>query len=51
MSPDVRKSTTSISTGPSVSVCRMNLPSNFSEEPRRTARTIASASNRDTGAG
>ena len=40
------KSTTSMSTGPSVSVCRMNLPSNFSDEPSSTVSTTASPSRR-----
>ena len=36
---------------PSVSVCRMNLPSNFSDEPRSTASTIASPRSFETGGG
>ena len=47
----VEKSATSMSTGPSVRVCRMNLPSNFSEVPSSTVSTQASASSRATGSG
>ena len=49
--PGVRKSTTSMRTGPSVWVCRMNRPSNFSAEPSSTVSTIASPRSLATGAG
>ena len=47
----VRKSTTSMSTGPSDWDWKMNFPSNFSDVPSNTVSTIASARSFATGSG
>ena len=49
--PGVVKSTTSMRTGPSLWVCRMKRPSNFSAEPSMTVSTIASPRSLATGSG
>ena len=49
--PGLRKSTTSMRTGPSVWVCRMKRPSIFSAEPSSTVSAMASPSSLATGGG